>query len=456
MSKVRYTYPDPYLSLWQSAAAEVARKHASVARRTASSTLENAPAQPLPPLMDAVDRIGVSLLEKRQLMPENLRTAVAAPPSLRAERRDSPIAMSVAGDCTETAAKFLLAEITRNHQQAAIYAAELKDSVCDPGWGECLAEYLAFKASGGDFPYRANMNPVFNLDANATIAIIGDWGTGQDVAINLLTQVKNAVPDVVIHLGDIYYSGTQTEVQENFLSICQTVFGAGIPVYSLCGNHDMYSGGNGYYWLVDQLKQQASYFCLQNANWQFLAMDTGHNDNNPFTVVSNMTSLNPAEAQWHANKIQHAGGRKNVLLSHHQLFSPFGSVGEVNSAPYAYNPNLLANFQSLLPQITCWFWGHEHTLAVYDPYMQLQRGRCVGCSAVPVFTDQQTYTPASGLTTYNGAPLPTWNTTAITGNNGTDYNHGYAIMVLNGTTANVDYYQVPILQAAVKVFSETF
>jgi hypothetical protein len=88
--------------------------------------------------------------------------------------------------------------------------------------------------------------------------------------------------------------------------------------------------------------------------------------------------------------------------------------------------------------------------------MQLQRGRCVGCSAVPVFTDQQSYTPATGLTTYNGAPLPTWNPTAITGNNGIDYNHGYAIMTLNGNTANVDYYQVPILQAAAKVFTETF
>ena len=456
MPNVRYTYPDPYLSLWQSAAAEVARKHASVDRRKVAFTLETAPSKPLPPLMDAVDRIGVPMLEQRQLNPESLRIAAAAPPWLRSERRDASMATSVIGDCTETAAKFLWAEITGNHQQAAIYAAELKDSVCDPGWGECLTEYLAFKVSGGDFPYRANMNPVFNLDANATIAIIGDWGTGQDVAINLLTQVKKAGPDVVIHLGDIYYSGTQTEAQENFLSICQTVLGAGTPVYSLCGNHDMYSGGNGYYWLVDQLKQQASYFCLQNANWQFLAMDNGHNDSNPFTVLTNMTSLNPAEAQWHANRIQQAGSRKNVLLSHHQLFSPFGSVGEVNNTPYAYNPNLLANFQSLLSQVTCWFWGHEHTLAVYDPYMQLQRGRCVGCSAVPVFTDQQSYTPATGLTTYNGAPLPTWNSTAITANNGTDYNHGYAIMTLNGTTANVDYYQVPILQAAAKVFTETF
>ena len=206
----------------------------------------------------------------------------------------------------------------------------------------------------------------------------------------------------------------------------------------------MYSGGNGYYWLVDQLGQQASYFCLQNANWQFLAMDTGHNDNNPFTVNTNMTSLNSAEAQWHATRIQQAGGRKTVLLSHHQLFSPFGSVGAVNGAPYAYNPNLLSNFQGLLSQVACWFWGHEHTLAVYDPYpqMQLQRGRCVGCSAVPVFTNQQSYKPATGLKTYNGAPLPTWNSIAITGNNGLNSNHGIAMITLTGNIEKECYTKV--------------
>src|ERR1700686_1961367 len=227
MPNARYTYPDPYLSLWQSAAAEVARRHASVNRRDAAFTLAEASAEPLPPLMDAVDRIGIPMLEKHELQPESLQTTAAAPAGLRAERRDAPAAFSVVGDCTETAAKFLWAEITGNHQQAAIYAAELKDAACDPGWGECLAVYLAFKARGGSFPYRANMNVVIDLGAKTKLAIIGDWGTGQDVAINLLQQVKAAAPDVLLHLGDIYFAGTQTEAQENFLNICQTVFGAG-------------------------------------------------------------------------------------------------------------------------------------------------------------------------------------------------------------------------------------
>src|ERR1700757_1321833 len=98
-----------------------------------------------------------------------------------------------------------------------------------------------------------------------------------------------------------------------------------------------------------------------------------------------------------------------------------------------------------MAKVAFWFWGHEHTLAIFDPYMDLQRGRCLGASAVPVFNDQQSYSNAAGLQTYGGGPLPTWNTKAQLGNNGTSYNNCFAIMTLNGASASVDYYEVPIL-----------
>ncbi len=151
--------------------------------------------------------------------------------------------------------------------------------------------YFAYKASLGSLPYRANENPVFDLGQRTKLAIIGDWGTGDDVAINLLQQVAKLGPEILIHLGDVYYAGTHNEEQVNFLDICRKILGNNVLVFSLCGNHDMYSGGQGYYWLVGQIGQQASYFCLQSPNWQFLAMDTGHNDNNLITVATNMTKF---------------------------------------------------------------------------------------------------------------------------------------------------------------------
>jgi hypothetical protein len=85
-------------------------------------------------------------------------------------------------------------------------------------------------------------------------------------------------------------------------------------------------------------------------------------------------------------------------------------------------------------------------LAVFNPYMGLRRGRCVGASAVPVFTHQQSYTKANGLETYQNAPLPTWDPNGVLGNNGSlsRLRHHDA----DGASAKVDYSQVPVLGTA--------
>jgi hypothetical protein len=443
------------LSLWQASVAEVQRRHASVQSRMATATSQRVAiaAQPAPAdLMAPVLMIGEPIAAGQTV---SMDTLAATPVKTAPKVAVAPMTVAgVIGDCAKTAAKFLWAEMTGNHAQSQLLAGELKGAECDPLWAECVTTYLAYKVTGGSLPYRPNLDPVMDLGAATKLAIIGDWGTGDEVAINLLQQVATLGPDVLIHLGDVYYAGTQPEAQGNFLDICRQFLSSETPVFSLCGNHDMYSGGNGYYWLVDQLNQKASYFCLQNADWQFVAMDTGYHDNDPLTVSTNMTELvtqgSWVEADWVLSKMQQAGGRKTVLLSHHQLFSAFGSLGSVNGLAYAYNPNLYGNFQNVLGQVTAWFWGHEHTLALFEPYMGLQKGRCVGASAVPVFTDQQSYSAATGLQTSQGLPMPVWDAGVVLGNNGTDYNNAFAMMTLNGQAATVDYYQVPPLGTATK------
>jgi hypothetical protein len=196
----------------------------------------------------------------------------------------------------------------------------------------------------------------------------------------------------------------------------------------------MYSGGAGYYGLVDQLEQQASYFCLRNAAWQFLAMDTGYNDFDPLSVKSNVTSLTPTEAEWHRTKIAQAGGRKTVLLSHHPLFSAFEPIGGE-----AVNGDLLAVFGQVLPQVAAWFWGHEHRLGVYAPHLGLQRGRCLGCSAIPVFVVEDPMKPEFPVPLLEDPPGS--GHTVRLGVNGDIYNRAYAILKLDGPNANVSYYQ---------------
>ena len=313
---------------------------------------------------------------------------------------------NVIGECAKLAAEYVWAEITRDTLKASELADSLRYGTCDPLWSIALAMYLAWKASGDAVPYvpYTNMSDfVIPLPdkPDLIIGIIADWGTGLDDAQWLLSEVMKKSPDVLIHLGDIYYAGMADEVRSNFLNLINAA-APNIPVFNLSGNHDMYSGGAPFYWLLGQLnatpalqqyQQEASYFCLRSANWQILAMDTGLHDNDPVTVDTNVTFLDPKEADWHVDKLKNAGGRKTILLSHHQLFTAFGGgVGQGPSGkPLAYNPQLYKVFGPYLKNIALWLWGHEHNFEYFCPYLGLNKGRCVGASAIPCLKGQNPY-----------------------------------------------------------------
>jgi Calcineurin-like phosphoesterase len=444
-----FSYRDPTLSIWQAAAQQV---HA---RRSLAEgmTLQSLRARPVQ------DRSQDPLMVPAHLVARAAKDAGKPFAWLAQEVKkgflDLKALFDPDKDCANAAAHFLWAELSGNEHDSELYEGELSKAVCDVGgWSACLSTYLGYRALGEKPQYRPNQNVIVDLGTKSRLAIIGDWGVGDAVSINVLQEVKKLNPDVLLHLGDVYYAGTQREAKVNFLDICQSLIGNNIPIYTLCGNHDMYSGGAGYYWLLDQIGQKASYFCLKNDNWMFLAMDTGFHDNNPFNVATNMTQLVSqdgwSEADWHMKQINNAGNRKLVLLSHHQLFSPFSSVGSVNGQAYAYNPNLYGVFKDTIPKAEWWFWGHEHTLGIFPPYMGLKRGRCVGASAVPVFQDQQSYaTCPTNLQTLDGT-MPTWDPKGVLGISNDMYNNCFAMMRLTGTSATVEYYEVPLLKPAVR------
>ncbi|HVV46988.1 MAG TPA: metallophosphoesterase, partial [Bryobacteraceae bacterium] len=329
---------------------------------------------------------------------------------------------------------------------------------CDPRWTEVLEVYAASRIADKTIPYRRHTNPgdfvISNrLPAKATVALLGDWGTGQEAAKQLLVRIAARHPDAVIHLGDVYYSGTKHEVQNYFYSIWQKILG--IPkvawgekltdlsktpaTFHLAGNHDMYAGGQPYYSVIDMLGQPASYFCLRNEHWQFLAMDTGLHDSNP-SREGDPTWLEDTEVEWLKDKIRNAGGRKTILLSHHQLFTAFEDIGK---API--NGKLLSQLQDVLPQVTAWFWGHEHNLVIYGKYLNVL-GRCIGHGAFPVQPEELR------------APNPDIPLNPVTLAKDTKgfFEHGYVTMELDGADAHVTYYQYdPNSGAETVLFSET-
>jgi len=335
--------------------------------------------------------------------------------------------------CASLARNLALAKLHDRKDLAAYYDDLLckKDSVCDPHWSEAALKYAEFIASRGTIPYRrwkklSDYTIDGKLPTDAKVAIVGDWATGQPEAKNLLAQIARKNPDVVIHLGDIYYSGTDFEVENYFYNIWSDTLklpSTKIPTFSLAGNHDMFCGGAPYYSLIDKLGQPASYFCLRNDDWQFLALDTGLHDSKPDGTSA--TFLEATEVEWLKDKLQNGPPRRNVLLSHHQLFSAFEDIcGQVA------NGTLAAQLSPVLPQIDIWFWGHEHNQVIYKKFMGVL-ARCIGHGAFPIASDEIPKTPKFAYVPIENVRL-----------GGTPFfNHGYVLMELDGPKAAISYYQ---------------
>jgi hypothetical protein len=457
------TFRDHFLSIYQSAVSEVARRidtedaadpkdgrrARSAIRRSASSLFPNYAAE----------------LARREYA-HRRGQAVPLFPAGPAKRELT--GGDAARVCAELALRYLKARLSGDTKALAQIQGEFTASTSDPAWITTIEEYLKYFGPGGSrkqIPYiRASAvgARTIELKTNARVALVGDWGTGGQPAVQVLKHVASWKLDVLIHLGDIYYSGTPTECASNFTSLIQNVLRSGnldLAAYTLAGNHDMYCGGIGYYDLIqhlnpEPLKQPASFFCLRSTDekWQLLAMDTGLHDYSPIEVDEAVTFVEDDELEWHCARLKEFPGR-TMLLSHHQLFSAFSPIGKAdrNGQRSAVNPHLLKAFNSMTAsgRISAWFWGHEHTLSIYEPFMGLERGRCLGHGAVPVSILDKIYVPVPGL-----GKTPTIVANTQLRQQGSVYAHGYAVLSFGADTCLAEYYQDADGRAAF-IYSET-
>jgi hypothetical protein len=253
----------------------------------------------------------------------------------------------------------------------------------DLGWASVLLA-LVVRGSRGPHPFNPNPAPLCRIANNARVILLADWGTGIPRARKVAAAARSfleaadaqGVEVHVIHLGDVYYSGWESEYDEHFLPFwpVREDEAARFGSWNLNANHDMYSGGYGYF---DHLLSQpqfsrqgkSSFFRLENDHWQILALDTAHKD---FALQGN-------QAEWVAACRREAAGKKALLMSHHQPFSLYEETP----------PDIMDSLRNAKvfegPPITGWFWGHEHRCVFYDSRDGIKYGRCVGHSGVPVF-----------------------------------------------------------------------
>lgn len=419
------------------------------------------------PLMQAA---GVVLDQINQgALADATTAAVAYKMNRLAQQATNADTVGVAEDCLDLLVEYALAWIFDDTSKLQQIASEFHESACDPGWLTAAIAWLDYYWDGeppqyapptSSEPQPFALPPPASADGQLRVGILGDWGTGEEEALAVLDQLMQQQPDLIIHVGDIYYAGTHDECISHFLQpidAARTTYRS-IPVYTLPGNHDYYSGGQGFYGILPQINlgiphaaiQKNSFFCLQNDSWQIEGMDTGYNDHDLLKVADDTTQLRADEADWHKQQIASAGDRKVILLSHHQLFSAFATIGAVGSAGPCYqNPYLLQNLQAWSaagnPNIVAWFWGHEHLLEVYGvpgPSVDLPvLGRCVGNSAFPVFINDGDYTPKT--TSVSLEPAPGFPQGYVqTGDEDLVYAHGYMLLTLGADAGTAAYYQV--------------
>lgn len=385
---------------------------------------------------------------------------------------------------------YALKALMDGYKEVASQAVKYTD--CDPGW------ISIFEGGAGPDVFRTapNMSSyVYPLPQDSSsktvIAIIGDWGTGMSQSYDMLDQIMGFNPNVVLHLGDVYYKGTFEE-QYNYqvLPAVNTVMANGAQYFTIPGNHDYYyQNGAPFFEAIDNItaaaqgsqKQEASYFSLEGNHWVLIAMDTGVHDTNSFNESTDMTFLGPDQTAWAIDKIQNAkaAGKRVIFATHHQFFSQCEEVGiDPNGSYPAVNPKLYSELSSVIADMDIWFWGHEHSFEVFAPYSGLERGRMIGSAAIttptmvtPSFPNPN-LVPAAGESTLPH-PLPGSPTEMPTASFAMYLQKQFAIMTLEGLSAIVDYYSVdwdcniddpsktqPALgtcwwKPAVKIYSET-
>jgi hypothetical protein len=257
----------------------------------------------------------------------------------------------------------------------------------DAGWLATL--WRRITSTKVPFP-PAPANPldlVYPMPDETSIAIAGDWGTGNASSLSIAREVRRLEPDYTIHLGDVYYSGTETEVRKRLLEPWPAGRRGSLALNS---NHEMYSGGHGYFGVAlasktFRLQRGYSYFALTNRTWLVIGLDSAYGGS--FMYANGV--LNDHQMKWlralmKSDAARSGADHKNVIvLTHHQGIELDGGRKELFhqvTAALGNGPHR-------------WYWGHVHGAAAFKPIglngAQL-RARLCGHGGVPYAVDPLT------------------------------------------------------------------
>lgn len=209
-----------------------------------------------------------------------------------------------------------------------------------------------------------------HIDRDVTrIAVSGDAGynnSAQQFVIQQINRRHSAKPfDLFIHLGDTYLSGKDDEFLNNLLAPFAAVK---MKKVAICGNHDIYRGGEGFEKVIQIWEQPGRYFAIQTPDWVIACLDSSL----AAPDVAKMDgTLDDEQFAWLRQLIRDKGDKKLVVMTHHFPVSAWSKS----------KPTIAAQLKPCVQDIFAWYWGHEHSCATYSPAAGGYYGACIGNGA---------------------------------------------------------------------------
>ena len=207
-----------------------------------------------------------------------------------------------------------------------------------------------------------------------TFAVTGDWGTGAQDAKSVRKAAMELHPDYLMHLGDVYYTGTPKHDEKRLFAGPGTEIAHLIDFwpksdmkpgrsFTMNSNHEMYPGGWGLF--KDALSNPlfahqngCSYGVLENHDWQIFYLDSAYNSPDFLYMYGALT-----EDQIKFVQDKHKAHKRQILMTHHTPFDVTGQVEQVKDGKSLLRD--VGKAFGCLPEY--WYFGHIHDGIVYAP-----------------------------------------------------------------------------------------
>jgi hypothetical protein len=256
------------------------------------------------------------------------------------------------------------------------------------GWALFCGPFLIGSAVATPAPFRWHADPQYaskfiyalpdpSPDVPLKIALFSDFGTGEYQSLYVARQLAHRQYPYAIHLGDVYYAGRRSEFAHYFEAPLRTIL-PHTKLFTLNGNHEMYSGGYPYFDAISARKQafshqeqEGSYFALRSTRFQIVGIDTAYFGHGRYAQPDLLAWLEWVLGEGRDRNLM------NILLS--------------SDEPYAYGDSSLTELYtsdlSRLAQsglIDLWFWGNTHYCALFDRSLTCPFfGSCIGHGGYP-------------------------------------------------------------------------